>query len=220
MTRDELGGMLDPDPRYVPELPADAYERLVLRHRRPVGRHVSRPRFHARHLVFAAALAFILGGLIVHAVHASRSSATVIPASAFREVGHPQESRNPWPTTRTHVIVEPVPSRSSEPRPAVEQPVPEPVTRPVVVAPKAGVRGEASWYDDPRKAGLYAAAGPALRVGDWRGRTVTVCASTCFALVLSDFCGCPGGRVIDLSSTAFRRLASLGRGVISVTVTW
>lgn len=150
---------------------------------------------------------------------ASRSSPSFAPV-------HVPELRSAAPdVTRcpgrcTDVILEPAPSRSSEPRPAVEQPAPELVTRPIVVAPKAGVRGSASWYDDPRKAGLYAAAGPALRVGDWRGRTVTVCGATCFPVTLSDFCGCPGGRVIDLSSNAFRRLAPLGIGVTEVVVTW
>ena len=34
-----------------------------------------------------------------------------------------------------------------------------------------------------------------------------------------DVCACKGRRIIDLTSGAFRRLASLGRGVIPVTIT-
>jgi rare lipoprotein A (peptidoglycan hydrolase) len=68
---------------------------------------------------------------------------------------------------------------------------------------------------------MYAAAGPALRVGDWRGRTVRVCANgTCLDVRLIDWCQCYGSRVIDLYSDAFRRLAPLSEGTISVTVSW
>lgn len=139
-------------------------------------------------------------------------------------VAHLQDGTLPSPGAqpRPPIILEPRLTPSPAPRPVVDQPPGELVTpKPIVVlAPTSGAHGPASWYDDPRKAGLYAAAGPALRVGDWRGRTVTVCASTCFAVVLSDFCGCPGGRVIDLSGNAFARLAPLSRGVVQVTVTW
>ncbi len=69
--------------------------------------------------------------------------------------------------------------------------------------------------------GMYAAAGPALRVGDWRGRTVTVCrGGSCVRVKLVDWCQCYGSRVIDLYSDAFRQLAPLSSGTISVTVTW
>jgi Lytic transglycolase len=68
---------------------------------------------------------------------------------------------------------------------------------------------------------MYAAAGAELRKGDWRGRTVTVCAgSDCIRVTLIDWCACPGKRVIDLYGDAFRRLAPLGAGVIPVTVRW
>lgn len=79
------------------------------------------------------------------------------------------------------------------------------------------VNGTASWYDNGP--GLYAAAGPALRVGDWRGRTVTVCADSCVTLKLVDWCACPH-RVIDLSADAFRQLAPLSRGLVHVVVSW
>ena len=68
---------------------------------------------------------------------------------------------------------------------------------------------------------MYAAAGAELRKGDWRGRTVTVCAgSDCIRVTLIDWCACEGNRVIDLYGDAFRRLAPLGEGVIPVVVRW
>ena len=114
-------------------------------------------------------------------------------------------------------------------RPAVVPPSPHLVivprspqpTRP----PSSGhtLRGTASWYDDGP--GLYAAAGPALRVGDWRGRAVLVSANGHRVLVvLSDWCQCyfrtSRERVIDLSPTAFSRLAPLSAGVVRVEVSW
>lgn len=81
------------------------------------------------------------------------------------------------------------------------------------------VRGIASWYP---ATGMIAAAGPALRVGDWRGSTVTVCAERCVRVTLSDVCQCYAGtdreRIIDLSDDAFRALAPLSRGLVRVTV--
>ena len=61
----------------------------------------------------------------------------------------------------------------------------------------------------------------ALRVGDWRGRTVTVCGSgSCVNVKLIDWCACGSGRVIDLYSDAFSRLAPLSSGTLSVRVSW
>ena len=96
-------------------------------------------------------------------------------------------------------------------------------------AGKIRARGDATWYclagrsscHYARSGGMYAAAGPALRVGDWRGRKVTVCAGgDCVRVTLIDWCACGNGRVIDLYSDAFRRLASLGTGEIRVAVRW
>ena len=91
------------------------------------------------------------------------------------------------------------------------------------------VRGGASWYcqagvsachrDYP--GGMYAAAGPALRVGSWRGRQVRVCAGgDCIWVRLIDWCACGNGHIIDLYSDAFRHLAPLNSGVVRVTVSW
>lgn len=68
---------------------------------------------------------------------------------------------------------------------------------------------------------LVAAAGPALRVGNWRGRVVNVCdGGDCIAVTLVDWCQCYGTRVIDLSAYAFEHFAALSRGVLPVTVSW
>ena len=87
------------------------------------------------------------------------------------------------------------------------------------------ISGIASWYDDGR-GGLRAAAGPALQVGDWRGRTVEVCRADaprgCVAVTLNDWCQCYAGtrteRIIDLSPAAFRALAPLSRGLVRVEI--
>ena len=69
--------------------------------------------------------------------------------------------------------------------------------------------------------GLYAAAGPGLRIGAWRGRTVRVCGSgSCVWVKLIDWCACGSGHLIDLYGDAFRRLAPLSSGAVHVTVSW
>lgn len=133
--------------------------------------------------------------------------------------------------------------RSFEPRPDADQPIrvesvlkPTPRPKPVPAGAGGGgggggqsVRGTASWYcksgvsvcHHAYPGGLYAAAGPALRVGSWRGRTVTVCGSgSCVNVKLIDWCACGSGRVIDLYSDAFSRLAPLSSGTLSVRVSW
>jgi rare lipoprotein A (peptidoglycan hydrolase) len=82
--------------------------------------------------------------------------------------------------------------------------------------------GTASWYCCTRghPSGLYAAAGPGLRQGDWRGRLVSVRAGGRVVRVrLIDWCACPK-RVIDLYPAAFSRLGPLSRGLLNVKVTW
>jgi hypothetical protein len=93
------------------------------------------------------------------------------------------------------------------------------------VQPASGLsrRGVASWYCCTRgyPSGLYAAAGPALRVGHWRGRTVWVALDgRSVPVTLIDWCLCGHGRVIDLYPAAFSRLAPLNRGLVKVTVNW
>lgn len=81
-------------------------------------------------------------------------------------------------------------------------------TRPAVRA--AG--GTASWYDDGP--GYYAA------VHSWHWHDtpyrvlVTAPSGRSVVVTVRDYCGCPGGRVIDLSPAAFRQLAGQpGQGV-------
>ena len=69
-----------------------------------------------------------------------------------------------------------------------------------------------------------AAAGPALRSAlgpHWRGTRIQVCAgSRCVAVVLSDWCACGGGHVVDLDVRSFAALAPTSRGVLRVTIRW
>ncbi|HEV8402456.1 MAG TPA: RlpA-like double-psi beta-barrel domain-containing protein [Candidatus Limnocylindrales bacterium] len=89
--------------------------------------------------------------------------------------------------------------------------------------------GPATWYCKTGSSpcasgypgGMYAAAGPGLRIGAWRGRVVRVCGGgSCITVKLIDWCACGNGHLIDLYSDAFRRLAPLSSGAIHVTVSW
>jgi len=109
---------------------------------------------------------------------------------------------------------------------SVLKPKPRPTPPP---NPSHVVNGSASWYCKTGVSschagypgGLYAAAGPQLRVGNWRGRTVSVCSGgSCVNVTLIDSCWCASGRIIDLYSDAFSRLAPLGAGSVSVRVAW
>ena len=54
----------------------------------------------------------------------------------------------------------------------------------------------------------------------WRGTVVTVRSGAHTIRVrLTDWCGCPYGRVIDLDVRAFGRLGSTSKGILMVTVT-
>ena len=109
---------------------------------------------------------------------------------------------------------------------------PDARARAVSKAPPGRIRarGTATWYcvagvsacHRSAGSGMYAAAGPALRVGHWRGRRVTVCQGDddCVRVKLIDWCACEDGRVVDLYGDAFRRLAPLSNGEIRVTVRW
>jgi len=104
------------------------------------------------------------------------------------------------------------------------------------VAKQPGVRltghsatGSATWYcktgvsacHHNYPGGLYAAAGPELRVGNWRGRHVRVCGNGhCVNVTLIDWCACGGNHIIDLYSDAFTRLAPLSAGAVHVKVSW
>ncbi len=109
----------------------------------------------------------------------------------------------------------PSPVAASQPTPAVAG----------SATPGASVRetitGTASWHATGRD-GMFAAAGPALRVGDWRGSVVTVCAGRCVTVTLNDFCRCVVDgreRLLDLSDESFKAICGdLSRGLCEVTV--
>jgi hypothetical protein len=125
-------------------------------------------------------------------------------------------------------------ARSFEPRANPDQPakaesVLKPTPKPTPPPnPTHSVSGRAAWYCSNGSGcpagysgGLYAAAGPELRVGNWRGRTVTVCGSgNCINVKLVDWCACGGARVIDLFGAAYGRLAPLSTGTLAVRVSW
>jgi rare lipoprotein A (peptidoglycan hydrolase) len=131
------------------------------------------------------------------------------------------------PVSGTRPAPTPTPRTSPRQSPAASLRGASMTPAPVVGTPVAGV---ATWYCKPGRSactrnhpadGLFAAAGPALRVGDWRGRLVTVTAGGRSVEVrLVDTCGCPGNRVIDLYASAFERLGRLSKGVLEVTVSW
>ena len=139
---------------------------------------------------------------------------------AFR--GTPRPDAAPTPSAKPSERP-PVATKKAGPRPGTPSPVrTKPVARPGGASGVFPISGSATWYCCTRghSSGEYvAAAGPALRVGNWRGRYVTVCASRCIRVRLVDWCGCPG-HVIDLHPGAFRSIAPLSRGVVSVRVSW
>ncbi len=153
---------------------------------------------------------------------------------AVRTPSAPAASRRPAPMIADFAN----PVRSFAPRPEprlvvapriVAAATPRPPSPRVAAGASARATGPASWYCKPGvsvchyaySGGMYAAAGPKLRVGNWRGRVVRVCGSgSCVTVKLIDWCACGGGRVIDLYSDAFRQLAPLSQGTVRVTVSW
>lgn len=95
------------------------------------------------------------------------------------------------PSSSPAATVQPTASQAPEPSPA----------------PGFDIPGVASWY---RWRVGEGAAGPALRRAlgkHWRGKVVRVCRlSTCIRVRLTDSCGCPGRRVVDLDRRSFARL--------------
>ena len=96
--------------------------------------------------------------------------------------------------------------------------------------PVAAFRGVASWFCNPPvsgctagypASGMYAAAGPRLRVGDWRGRYVEVSiGGRSVRVQLIDWCAC-GDHLIDLYSSVLTRLGlPLSKGVYLTEVSW
>jgi len=129
----------------------------------------------------------------------------------------------------------PLPSRAPDlPPPVVLRPTlapspgrsPAPTASPTAAVPPVGptpspVSGTASWYDDGP--GLYAAVS-SWTWGDER-YDLRVCGvdwGVCVTVTVRDFCQCYVGtsmeRVIDLSPDAFRKLAPLSHGLVTVTI--
>ena len=154
-------------------------------------------------------------------------------AGTARTVPEAASSTETAPVIEDFVV--PVPSLAPRPEPALDvEPrvilaaTPRPVSQFASGGGNNRASGSASWYcrtgvsacHHAYPGGMYAAAGPPLRVGNWRGRVVQVCGNgRCVAVKLIDWCACPT-RVIDLYSDAFQRLAPLNQGTVKVTVSW
>lgn len=180
-----------------------------------------RPSLLLYWLFVAAFVAGIVVGLATgYALAAPR------PAEEAAEVSHPsapavtRATASPPPTGALH---NPLGRRASADTDDGPTP-PAPVS-----AVSVSVAGVASWYCEPGRSRctrgwpadcLCAAAGPALRVGEWRGRLVTVTAGDRSVTVrLVDWCACPQ-RLVDLYAAAFRQLAPLSRGLVRVEASW
>lgn len=172
--------------------------------------------------ILAIALAaFLLGMIVGRATAAPRSSshsAFPVPVGATSEA--PSSGSGKLPEVREsavgwHPYPDPVPGGASPSPAALRRPSADPTA---AVVHAGDIEGLASWYVWPGHDGLYAAL-----PGPWKpGRTVMVCGpdSECFGgIPVVTSCGCPGGRVIDLSPTAFGRLAPLAVGLTRVTLT-
>jgi hypothetical protein len=167
------------------------------------------------------------------------SSHTPEPLSTDGLDFRPVPSPSPPPSPPRQLLVSnPIPSPSLRPSPS-PSPSPAPSPRPQTSrsTPRPGgpnITGTATWfcnlthaearrsrcragYPDIGGDQLYAAVRPV----DARHDRALVCfGKKCVEVTIID-CLCHGGpNIIDLYSDAFRRLAPLGRGRITVTVTW
>jgi rare lipoprotein A (peptidoglycan hydrolase) len=101
--------------------------------------------------------------------------------------------------------------------------------QPAPAAPR--IRGTATWYcNDGQRGTSYCTRGYGPEdmvaaidtdLGFDKGDVVLVrslAGPESVTVTIRDVCGCPGSRLIDLTSGAFRRLAPLGIGVLPVTV--
>jgi hypothetical protein len=201
-------------------------------------------------LTVAAGLAISLATLTLASFTAARapdrpaaldSAAFELIAGGDQEVAALVATPAPSRTAPPAIADFPVEDASFPPRPEpaidinptivnLATPTPRPTRQPVaVVGGNHRVSGTATWYCKTGVSachyqypgGMYAAAGPGIRIGNWRGRTVRVCGNgRCVTVKLIDWCACPGSRIIDLYSDAFQRLAPLSSGTVKVTVSW
>jgi hypothetical protein len=196
-------------------------------HHRPVrGWHWIRPSF-------LLSLGLIVVALALPAL-AHPSGIQPVPSPSLRALAPSiAPASSPVPLTSTAPASHPaVSGHPSAPPPPEDRQTRPPATakpQPARVITGGSVEGKASWYCVPGRSrcptfahgGLFAAAGPALRVGNWRGRYVTVWYGKAHVTVqLIDSCerGCTVA--IDLFGDAFAQLAPLGTGRINVRVTW
>jgi hypothetical protein len=187
---------------------------------------VTRPLLAAIILIQLELLLLIIAFIVLAARvdAAPRSAAQAIPATSRPLAAGTSES-DFWAVDRgsafrTSAVGGPDPQPSPSASPAVvlaQRHSPE--TKPVLRPSMRGISGWATWY---RWHPGEAAAGPGLRAflgANWRYQSVTVCAGVCVRVRLTDWCACPGGRVVDLDSRSFARLAPLSQGIVSVSVT-
>jgi rare lipoprotein A (peptidoglycan hydrolase) len=174
---------------------------------------VRRPgeRFRPLRLVIVLATGIVIGILLAPAVRAAAPRSApepVVPASIQESTGARR------PAAARYATEEARPSAPPMPVAAVSGQQP-----PSARARAASMAGIASWYRDPTppRTTLYAAV-PGWHFGD-RPYVVRVSAGRRSVLVLVQDCLCGRiDRLIDLSATAFARLAPLSRGVLRVTV--
>jgi hypothetical protein len=180
------------------------------------------PNVLALLLIIAAALAAgVALGWTVGTANAAPRPAPVIPAALGS--GEPDQGRTGAPATTSDPARQ---AAGGAPPTAVTIPpacAPRPCDGPALVS-----TGLASWYRDTSLPadGLYAAA-PGWRFGQ-TPYPVAVCAFTegrsrCVTVFVQDACGCPNGRVIDLSPAAFSNPKDglgvpLSVGLVRVTV--
>lgn len=164
-----------------------------------------------------------------------------VPPSAFRPIHLSSDPDSPTRTSASpvpliydfpsyqHPSVLPLRATPSA-KPAVTvkpKPKPKPVVRVTPAGASHSASGVPTWYcwsgrsrctyKHPDIAGhqdMYAAAGPSLRVGNWRGRLVTVCAKWCIRVRLIDWCACGGAHFIDLYHDAWIALGSPRRATV------
>jgi hypothetical protein len=177
------------------------------------------------YLIFAAMLA---AGFLAGRVSASapRPSQDVAPATTGAPLG---DSRVP----SSSAAFDGQASSSGAPPSPTAAPA-----QPIAAAPAFVRSGVASWYcnfdavrgpvspctanitDGPGFDG-WIAAGPALRVGEWRDREVIVFGPAGYSTAtIVDFCACPG-RLVDLYADLFLAVCGpLSMGICEVSVTW
>lgn len=164
---------------------------------------------------------FALPAMIASAVLVSLPGSVAGPGPEHR-FGEGSRSREPSPGPVA--AADPGPTHPRRPLSRRPLPLGSPSASPLpggTPSPSPGISldGVASWY---RWRPGEAAAGPALRrlLGDsWRGSTVTIRrGSRSVSVRLTDWCGCPGGRIVDLDRRSFAVLGDPSRGLLRVEV--